>query len=217
MRMCVCRDCGVPCPILARKVPIHIRDYTMVEEIWWWTHVAKQRCPACRAGYESSYLIRLPWVAMEQVYIAAAHRITESAIQQLNPHQSTSFDGAWNLRFQREVNGYGAQLAFCHVIGVEWEPKINVFHYQPDVAPDWDISCTHLYDGCLIVRDNEPDDRKYVLVVARYGYNQPTFEIIGAINGVDAKKDKYLRDPGATRASWFVPAKDLKSIHEMVG
>jgi hypothetical protein len=61
------------------------------------------------------------------------------------------------------------------------------------------------------VRDNDPSDRYYFLVVGE----PPTFRVAGWIKGVDAKQDQWLRNPGKGRKqAWFVPQHHLKQLRE---
>jgi hypothetical protein len=67
----------------------------------------------------------------------------------------------------------------------------NTFHRVPDCLRNAEVRATRRENGCLIVRDNDADDRQFVLVVG----DPPVVRIAGYLRGGDAKRDKWLRDP----------------------
>ncbi len=82
---------------------------------------------------------------------------------------------------------------------------MDTFHSVPDVGPDFEVRATRIPDGCLIVRGNDADDRRYVLVTG----DAPEVEIRGWLLGADAKKVGDLRNPNSHREAWFVPQERL--------
>jgi hypothetical protein len=111
-------------------------------------------------------------------------------------------------RIQQEIVGACGEMAVCKTLGKFWSPSVNTFHAIADVAADIEVRSTDRLDGSLIVRDNDADDRFYFLVVGV----PPLLNVIGYIQGVDAKQDRFVRNPNGHRSAWFVPQSELKPI-----
>ena len=115
------------------------------------------------------------------------------------------FDGstAWDI----DIEGAAAELAYCKYRGKYWGGCVNTYK-GADVGSNVQIRSTTRPDGCLIVRDNDPDDHFFVLVVGRI----PAFTVVGFIKGCDAKQKKWIRNPNGREACYFVPQDWLKRI-----
>jgi hypothetical protein len=111
---------------------------------------------------------------------------------------------------EHNVLGACGEMVVCKALGWFWSPSVNTFHRVADIGRNVEARTTSRQDGCLIVRDNDPDDRYYVLVIGE----APAFHIAGWIKGGDAKRDEWLRDPGLKRSAWFVPQDKLKPLPE---
>lgn len=103
-------------------------------------------------------------------------------------------------RLEDETVGAVGEYALCKYLGIEWDAPVDTFHNVPDVG-DVEVRATRHDTGCLVVRDNDADDRIFVLVTG----TAPTVEIRGWIRGVDAKREVFIRDPHGHRRAWFVP------------
>lgn len=103
--------------------------------------------------------------------------------------------------------------AFCSARGIYWDRSINTFHGRADAGRAWEIRATPRDNGALIVRDNDADDRWYVLVIA----DPPLFRIVGALQGGAAKRPEWLRNPGGRRPSWFVPQDAVPPLRDRSG
>lgn len=146
-------------------------------------------------------VVRLQWYEFMSAVIVGLMRFSTSGLQNLNPHQSTGAPRSWMERLNDEIIGACAENAFCRARGIYWDRSINTFHGRPDAGRVWEVRATGRADGALIVRDNDPDDRWYVLVIA----DPPQFRIVGAMQGKAAKRPQWVRNPGGRRPSWFVP------------
>lgn len=109
--------------------------------------------------------------------------------------------------WSEDIEGALAEMALCKHMGLYWTAGVNTFKH-PDVGQDIQVRSTTRDDGCLIVRDDDSDDHRFYLVIGSNG----TYEIVGWLYGSEAKKDKWARNPGGYRRSFFVPQKFLRSI-----
>ena len=120
----------------------------------------------------------------------------------------TPFERTYNERLMIDIQGVCGELAVAKAINRYWQPSVNTFHGVPDIAPDIEVRCTDKPDNCLVVRDNDPDDRWYFLVIGV----PPKFDVKGYIRGSDAKEDQWKRNPGGHRPAWFVPQSQLRPV-----
>lgn len=96
--------------------------------------------------------------------------------------------------------GAVGELAFAKYREIPWDESVDTYHGTPDVG-GVEVRATTYEDGHLVIRDNDADDRIFVLVTG----SAPEVEIRGWIRGADAKRDEFLRDPHGYRQAWFVP------------
>lgn len=122
-------------------------------------------------------------------------------------HAST-YRRTYAERVREETVGACGEMALCKAMNWFFSPTVNTFHGSPDVGDRWEVRATERENGSLIVRDNDADDRWYVLVVGE----PPVLRIAGYIRGSDAKQAEWLRDPHGHRPAWFVPQSALKQI-----
>ena len=140
-----------------------------------------------------------------QATVHARDRIFISAAMQLN--HSTTYSRTLMKRFEEELTGACAELAVGKLSGRWFVPSINSFHRTPDCLADVEVRGTVRPDGRLIVRDNDPDDRKYVLCIVT-GEN---VTVAGWMLGKDAKEDRWVANPHGHRDAWFVPQSELQA------
>jgi hypothetical protein len=96
-------------------------------------------------------------------------------------------------------------MAFAKWLGVYWEPTINTFKGRADVAGCEVRARTH-HSYELLVRNNDLDDRPYVLLTGL----APDFLIRGWLFGREAKRPEWLRDYGGNRQpAYFVPTPEI--------
>lgn len=116
----------------------------------------------------------------------------------------------YNERLLVDIRGTCGELAVAKLFNKYWAPSVNTFHGVPDIEPNIEVRTSENPNACLIVRDNDPDDRWYVLVIGI----PPVMDVRGFIRGSDAKRDEWVRNPGGHRPSWFVPQSALKQKKE---
>lgn len=142
----------------------------------------------------------------------------KAAVDCANMRMFTSNEAGWNNastykrsyseRLTQEVIGACGELAFCKAMNWFWSPSVNTFHDIPDVGSSVEVRATNLDTGSLILRDNDDDERWFILVTGE----PPLMTIKGRIKGYDGKKDQWLKNPHGHRNSWFVPQSALYSI-----
>lgn len=152
-------------------------------------------------GYQAPE-VALTW----QEYLAAAdvglRRFASSSRSGHN--HATTYDRDFLKRLEEETVGACGEIAFCKWKGIYYDFSVDTYHSIPDVGV-FEIRSTVLDSGSLIVRDNDADDRIYVLCTGR----PPLMKMRGWILGGDAKKDEWVRNPHGHRPSWFVPQHEL--------
>lgn len=125
-------------------------------------------------------------------------------------HAST-YKRTWMHRLGEEITGACGERAFCKYRGIYWDSSVNTFHGQPDAGDRWEVRATRRDDGCLIVRDNDPPDRLYVLVTGE----PPRMTVRGYLPGSEARIDAYARNPNDYRPAWFVPQSALRRLEDL--
>lgn len=96
--------------------------------------------------------------------------------------------GLKNSTDEIHVLGAIGEMVVAKFLGVAWEPTQDFNERgKGDVTNDgrYEVRCTRRRNGRLIVRDNDHDDRPYILVTHHDDY---TFAIRGWMLGRDAKK-----------------------------
>jgi hypothetical protein len=133
-------------------------------------------------------------------------RIVASAMQRLN-HAST-YQRDLVKRLDEEVVGACGEMAVGKATGRWFVPSVNTFHRTPDCLKDVEVRATALPTGSLIVRENDADDRRFVLAIVQ----APRVTLVGWMTGSEAKQPEFSRDPHGHRQAWFVPQDRLHPI-----
>ncbi len=135
-------------------------------------------------------------------------RIIASASQGLN--HATTYKRDALTRLKEEVVGACGEIGLGKATGQWFVPGLNTFHSVPDCLRDVEVRATDMSYGSLIVRDNDADDRRFVLAVV----SGSRVSLMGWLWGRDAKQARWLRDPHGNRQAWFVPQRALRSMDE---
>lgn len=103
------------------------------------------------------------------------------------------------------------EIAASKAIGAYWPASVKAKKGEPDMPPDWQVRTLASHDYDLIVRDDDADDQRFILVTG----NGPEFVVHGWIYGRDAKRPEWRRDRGGRGAPCFwVPQNSLRRIAE---
>lgn len=135
-------------------------------------------------------------------------RFTESRAAGRNPHMSQAGRSDAE-RIRHETLGCMAEAAVAQHIGIPFPATVNTFHTIPDVGP-FEVRSTDRPNGRLIVRDNDHEDRPYVLVTGD-GIT-PVLRLVGWLYGWEARDGRWLRNPHGRRPCWMVPQHALHPV-----
>lgn len=141
---------------------------------------------------------------------AAWLRIVASASKKIN-HAST-YHRPMARRIHEEFIGACGELAIGKAAGVFFVPSVNTFHRVPDFLDGVEVRSTDVATGRLIVRDNDSDERRYVLAIVE----GESVSLVGWIEGREAKADKWEENPNGYRPAWFVPQQELRPIETLL-
>lgn len=119
----------------------------------------------------------------------------------------------WIARLRDDVCGACGEMAFGKASGRWFIPSVNTFHRVPDCFEDVEIRGTERLDGSLIVRDDDPEDRRYILATV----SAPKVVLVGWLYGHECKKGRFIRNPDNQREAWFVPQENLRPMDELLG
>lgn len=140
---------------------------------------------------------------------AAWMRIVASKAKGLDP--ASTYKRTMLKRLEEEIVGAVGEIAVGKWSGSFFVPSVNTFHRVPDCLGNVEVRSTTNSTGCLIVRDNDASDRKYVLAILE----NDNVNLIGWIPGVEAKNDRWLKNPNQYRPAWFVPQSELNPMVEL--
>jgi len=139
-----------------------------------------------------------------EVYMGACIGVARqlASLRRGETNKVQNVDFGWHSNIEASC----AELALAKHLGVFWDGSINTFK-EPDVGC-LQVRHTQLTDGCLILRNRDDAETRYVLVVGTH----PEYLIVGWAWGGVVMRDKFLRDPGGKYPAWFVPQVELQPI-----
>lgn len=143
-------------------------------------------------------VIKLDLPEFDAAVGAARGRMLISAGQGLD--HATTYKRGWLRRLDEEIVGVCGEIALAKYLGVYFTPSVNTFHQTPD-CHGYEVRATVRKDGRLILRDNDPPDRRYVLAILE----KDTVRLAGHILGKAGMKDGWRRNPNGYRPAWFIP------------
>jgi hypothetical protein len=141
-------------------------------------------------------------LSFHEIYMAAcigvARRLASLKRNETNKVQNKDF--GWHT----DIEAACAELAVAKFLNIHWDGSINSFK-KADISNSLQVRHTQLPNGCLILRDRDNPEEKYVLVTGTH----PQYKIIGYILGKNGMQNEFLRNPGEVYPAWFVPQKVL--------
>lgn len=122
--------------------------------------------------------------------------------------------GASRAHVQRHVEGCLGELAVRVLLGLRLDPmSVNTFKRVPDIAPDIEVRLRTTPHGELIIRPDDVEGRRYVLVQQQAPLQ---FHIPGwCWRGEAAERGTWCPARNGWRACWFIPAEQLTSMEEL--
>ena len=155
----------------------------------------------------NSEWVTLEWYECEQAIYVGARRESEALRQDIKAPQYSE-----QSSIENHMQSAGAERAVAKRLNLDWHASINTFHQGiPDVGGAIEVRYRRKkWD--LPVRVKDHDDRFYVLVRGEL----PKYEIVGWIQGKQAKQPQFWKNPGNHEAAWFVPEDQLRPVAELL-
>jgi len=113
-------------------------------------------------------------------------------------------------RWRVHIEGACGEIAFAKAMNMYWSPSVNTFKGHPDIG-SFEIRTRSQQNYDLLVREDDEDDRIFVLVVGM----APQFRLVGWLTGKEAKQQRYLQTYGDRPPAYFVPQDKLHSIESL--
>lgn len=134
---------------------------------------------------------------MEAIKIAEL-RFLEARVGGMN--EATTYQSNYLEIMERDIGGILAEMVVGRRFDKHYLPPVNTFHGKADVGEDIEVRSTKYSNGALILRDNDADDRRYVLVVVDA---MAGFEIKGWVWGYEAKTEQWFKGDQGRPAWWY--------------
>jgi RNA-splicing ligase RtcB len=129
----------------------------------------------------------------------------ESTLRGLNA--ATTYVRTTQQIIDQHYTGFGAELAWARINNTPWRKPINEFHNIPDDGTH-EIRSSKRSNAGLIIRDNDPPDRKYVFAILK----GTTYWFYGWAYGHEAIKDEYYYNPHNWRPAHSMPKEHLRPL-----
>jgi hypothetical protein len=111
--------------------------------------------------------------------------------------------GDYTSLIEGDINGACGELAASIAYGRTWNKTINTYKSIADIGKFTDVKSA-ARGPSLILRDDDPVDRYYVLVIGCLPC--PEFRVVGHIaGGNEVRVDRWLRNPNNRTPAWFLP------------
>lgn len=119
--------------------------------------------------------------------------------------QKTKMKGEW----QAHIEGACGEVAVAKATGKYWGGSVNTFKNGGDIdSTGWEVRTRSEEHYDLIIREDDPDGRKFILVTG----TSPTFRIWGWIESREAKRPEWLKNYGGHGMAYFVPKQHLRGM-----
>jgi hypothetical protein len=106
--------------------------------------------------------------------------------------------------YTKNIEGAGGEIAAAKVINRYWGGSVNTFKKGGDVGP-YQVRTRSELHWDLIVRDDDRDEDRFILVRGKL----PHYQVVGHIYGKAAKRPEFLKPYGNRPPAYFVPANIL--------
>ena len=116
-----------------------------------------------------------------------------------------------NFNWSIDIESSCAEMAVAKALGFYWDNSVGTYK-EADIKPDIQVRQTEKEDGKLIVRPDDSDSDKYVLVTGKWG----KFKIHGWLYGEEAKIERFIfKGYNGMPDAWFVPQQELRDLNEI--
>jgi hypothetical protein len=114
--------------------------------------------------------------------------------------------------WQAHIEGACGEVAVAKAMGRYWGGSVNTFKSGGDLdGTGWEVRTRSEHDYDLIVRDDDPDDRVFILVTGI----APDYQVRGWMKAADAKRQEWRKDYGGHGAAFFVPSECLREMGDL--
>lgn len=114
--------------------------------------------------------------------------------------------------WQAHIEGACGELAVAKVMGRYWGGSINTYKMGGDIdSTGWEVRTRSSHDYDLIVRDDDDDERVFILVTG----SAPDYRVQGWIRAADAKRQEWQQNYGGHGLAYFVPHHALSEMGEL--
>lgn len=134
---------------------------------------------------------------MEAIKVAE-QRFLQARVGGMN--EATTYQSNYMEIMERDITGILGEMVVGRRFDKHYLPAVNTFHGKADVGEDIEVRSTKYANGALILRDNDADDRRYVLVIVE---PMVGFEIKGWVWGYEAKTTQWYKDDQGRPAWWY--------------
>jgi hypothetical protein len=107
------------------------------------------------------------------------------------------------------LSGCRGELAAAVAYGVDAPLHVNVYHSVADIGLAGEVRTRSRSDYDLLIRDDDAEDRYYILVIGTSVWGNP-LTVVGGIWGKEAKNHpEWRKNWGGHGEAWFVPQEFL--------
>lgn len=146
----------------------------------------------------------LDWHEVTAAATIGIHRRVSSLQKQITDRMHSRDENPWQI----DIEGACAELACAKALGVYWGAGVDTFK-SPDIGHTIQVRSTSKPSNRLIIRENDPDDEAFILVVGK----APAYEVRGWILGREGKKPEWVKDAnGIGKPAYFIPTEELKPL-----
>lgn len=115
--------------------------------------------------------------------------------------------------WQAHIEGACGEVAVAKVMGRYWGGGINTYKSGGDIdSTGWEVRTRSSHDFDLIVRDDDDDERVFILVTG----HAPDYRVHGWIRAADAKQQEWQKNYGGHGLAYFVPHHALSEMGELI-
>lgn len=114
--------------------------------------------------------------------------------------------------WQAHIEGACGEVAVAKAMGRYWGGSVNTFKSGGDIdSTGWEVRTRSDHDYDLIIRDDDNDERVFILVTG----SAPEYRVRGWIKAADAKRGEWRKDYGGHGAAYFVPPECLREMGDL--
>ena len=132
-------------------------------------------------------------------------------------HRSSAdslYEKPWMAQLEIHMLGACGELAAAKAIGLPWPSSVNTYKGESDLPGGIEVRHRTKSHYDLIVRDDDPDDRRYVLTLGEVA-DVPKIKVVGWFFGSYSGRHRYLHLPVGSYPTRFSPDAVLGAIEEL--